>query len=117
MKNHKLTSRIAALSLFLLLIPTASLAERCSNVTLVNDSSSSGNTQPKPNLTINNMEKINRLLMIADRHIDVGRIVEPDGSSALFAYGEVLKIDPDNAQVKQGIQRIVEILIKRTQEI
>ena len=117
MKNHNLISRIAALLIFLLLIPTASLAERCTNITVINDSFSSGNTQQKPNLTINNMEKINRLLMIADRHIDVGRIVEPFGSSALFAYGEVLKIDPYNEQVKQGIQRIVKILIKRTQKI
>lgn len=73
--------------------------------------------QPNPNLTAQEKAKINRLVAIAEMHIAVDRISEPAGSNALFAYRQVLKIDPGDKQAKRGLERIAEYYVIRTQEM
>jgi serine/threonine-protein kinase PpkA len=57
--------------------------------------------------------KIRRLLAVAAAHIAVGRLAEPPGSNAADAYRLVLEIDPDNAQARQGLARVEQLLAER----
>jgi serine/threonine protein kinase len=51
-------------------------------------------------------EKVDRLLQVAEVHMEVGRLTEPQGSNAYEAYKLVLDIDPDNRQAEEGLHRI-----------
>lgn len=55
-------------------------------------------------------QKIKYLMELAGIHADVGYLIAPTGHNALWAYQEVLKIDPDNQQAMAGIEKIAEIL-------
>jgi TonB family protein len=54
------------------------------------------------------MEKAQQAML--DRHF-----IDPAAGSALSLYREVLIINPDNGEAKQGLQRLSEILIARVQ--
>lgn len=54
--------------------------------------------------------KIKDLLDLADIHLDVGYLTAPTGSNALWAYQEILKIDPYNIKAINGINKIADIL-------
>jgi serine/threonine protein kinase len=51
-------------------------------------------------------EKVDRLLQVAEVHMEVGRLTEPQGSNAYEAFKLVLEIDPDNRQAAEGLRRI-----------
>ena len=51
-------------------------------------------------------EKVDHLLQVAEVHIEVGRLTEPQGSNAYEAYKMVLEIDPDNRQAAEGLRWI-----------
>ena len=61
-------------------------------------------------LTPEQKAKVNNLLEVAAIHFDVGYLTAPSGSNALWAYQEVLKIDPYNALAIKGMQKIADNL-------
>src|SRR5690606_11459272 len=52
------------------------------------------------------VEKIERLLKVANAHARVGRLIMPAGSNAYDAYQIVLTIDPNNREAKAGIDEV-----------
>lgn len=61
-------------------------------------------------------QKIKDLLELAAIHFDVGYLTAPTGSNALWAYREVLKIDPYNNQAANGINKIADALEQQAWE-
>ncbi len=59
-------------------------------------------------LTPEQQTKIKDLLDLADVHFDVGYLTAPTGSNALWAYREVLKMDPYNEKAIAGIKKIAD---------
>jgi serine/threonine-protein kinase PpkA len=51
-------------------------------------------------------EKVDRLLKVAEVHMEVGRLTEPKGSNAYEAFKLVLEIDPNNRQAEEGLRQI-----------
>ncbi|MES9899270.1 MAG: serine/threonine-protein kinase [Sedimenticola sp.] len=50
--------------------------------------------------------KIERILEIADLHLAIGRLIEPEGSNAAEAYRAVLDFHPVNERALAGLQQI-----------
>lgn len=73
--------------------------------------------QPAQVLTPKEIEKIDRLLEIAEIHLAVGRITYPPGSNALFAYQQVLALNPANRSAKQGLGKIADDYLKQAQDL
>jgi len=61
-------------------------------------------------LTAEQSAKVADLLELADIHFEVGYLTAPTGANALWAYREVLKIDPYNEPAINGIQKIANTL-------
>lgn len=61
-------------------------------------------------------QKIKDLLELAGIHFDVGYLTAPTGSNALWAYQEVLKIDPYNNPAIEGINKIADTLEQQAWE-
>ncbi len=59
-------------------------------------------------ITPEQQRKIDDLLELAAIHFDVGYLTAPTGSNALWAYQEVLKIDPYNEKAINGIRKIAD---------
>ncbi|MFM8333290.1 MAG: serine/threonine protein kinase, partial [Candidatus Methylumidiphilus sp.] len=59
-------------------------------------------------LSAEQLQKINDLLELAAIHYDVGYLTAPTGSNALWAYLEVLKIDPYNEKAIAGLKKIAD---------
>ena len=59
-------------------------------------------------LTAEQQLKIKDLLELAEIHFDVGYLTAPTGSNALWAYREVLAIDPYNQKAVAGIKKIAD---------
>jgi serine/threonine protein kinase len=57
-------------------------------------------------LTADQEKQIKELLETAQIHYDVGFITAPSGSNALWAYRQVLAIDPYNKAAKKGLEKI-----------
>ena len=51
-------------------------------------------------------QQVTDLLLLAQSHINARRLSTPAGNNALQTYREVLRLEPDNAKAKQGIQMI-----------
>ena len=60
-------------------------------------------------LTPVQQQKINDLLELAQIHYDVGFITAPTGSNALWAYRQVLEVDPYNKSAKKGLEKIADL--------
>ncbi len=60
--------------------------------------------------------KVKRLLMIAEKYMQAGQLVEPVGNCALSIYQQVLVIDPDNQDALHGIERITLLLKAQRQQ-
>jgi serine/threonine protein kinase len=73
---------------------------------------------PKVAIELNpeQQQKISDLLELAAIHFDVGYLTAPTGSNALWAYQEVLKIDPYNRQAVDGINKIADTLEQQAWE-
>ncbi|MDD2761264.1 MAG: serine/threonine-protein kinase, partial [Methylomonas sp.] len=67
-------------------------------------------------LTSEQQQKINDLLELATIHTDVGYLTAPTGSNALWAYREILKIDPYNKAATQGVLHIADLLEQQAWE-
>ncbi|WP_347987895.1 serine/threonine-protein kinase [Methylomonas sp. AM2-LC] len=67
-------------------------------------------------LTPEQQQKIKDFLELASIHTDVGYLTAPTGSNALWAYQEVLKIDPYNQQAKDGMLKIADLLEQQAWE-
>lgn len=61
--------------------------------------------------------KIKDLLELAQIHYDVGFITAPSGSNALWAYRQVLAIDPYNKTAKAGLEKIADLCEQQAQEL
>lgn len=73
---------------------------------------------PKVNVQLSpeQQQKIKDLLELASIHADVGYLTAPTGSNALWAYREVLKIDPYNKAATNGIIGIADTLEQQAWE-
>ena len=60
-------------------------------------------------------EKVDALVEKAQQAMLERHFIDPVAGSALSLYREVLIIDPDNGEARQGLQRLSEILITRVQ--
>ncbi len=67
-------------------------------------------------LTPEQQQKIKDFLELANIHADVGYLTAPTGSNALWAYQEVLKIDPYNQQAIDGMLKIADTLEQQAWE-
>lgn len=67
-------------------------------------------------LSVEQQQKINDLLELASIHADVGYLTAPTGSNALWAYREILKIDPYNKPATNGIIKIADTLEQQAWE-
>lgn len=67
-------------------------------------------------LTVEQQQKVQDLLELALIHADVGYLTAPTGSNALWAYQEVLKIDPYNKSATDGIIGIADTLEQQAWE-
>ncbi|MBF0342191.1 MAG: TolC family outer membrane protein, partial [Magnetococcales bacterium] len=56
-------------------------------------------------------ETITTLLKSANQHFKADRLTRPKDGNALDAYRQILKLDPDHPQARQGIQRVTERLL------
>ncbi|MBF0139469.1 MAG: SUMF1/EgtB/PvdO family nonheme iron enzyme [Magnetococcales bacterium] len=65
---------------------------------------------------IRNDPRIPGLLQEGNRHLQAMRLTFPEGKNALENYQAVLAIDPDQADAKEGIKRIVAQLLTLAQE-
>lgn len=61
--------------------------------------------------------KIKDLLELAQIHYDVGFITAPSGSNALWAYRQVLEIDPYNKAAKAGLEKIANLAEQQAEEL
>jgi TonB family protein len=60
-------------------------------------------------------EKVDALIQKAQQAMLDRHFIDPASGSALSLYREVLIVDPDNGEARQGLQRLSEILIARVQ--
>ncbi|HEY2677580.1 MAG TPA: energy transducer TonB [Steroidobacteraceae bacterium] len=60
-------------------------------------------------------EKVDALIEKAQQAMQDRHFIDPLAGSALSLYREVLVINPDNGEARQGLQRLSEILITRVQ--
>jgi TonB family protein len=60
-------------------------------------------------------EKVDTLIQKAQQAMLERHFIDPASGSALSLYREVLIVDPDNGEARQGLQRLSEILIARVQ--
>jgi TonB family protein len=60
-------------------------------------------------------EKVDTLIEKAQQAMQDRHFIDPLAGSALSLYREVLVINPDNGEARQGLQRLSEILITRVQ--
>jgi serine/threonine protein kinase len=67
-------------------------------------------------LSVEQQQKVQDLLELALIHADVGYLTAPTGSNALWAYQEVLKIDPYNKNATEGIIGIADTLEQQAWE-
>ena len=73
-------------------------------------------TQPDPSvskISKKNLDKLRRVLIVAEMHTLQGRLVAPSGSNAYDAYKIVLEIDPENQKAKAGLQGLEGLLIEK----
>lgn len=68
-------------------------------------------------LTPEQQAKVKDLLEMADMHFAVGFLAAPEGSNALYAYQEVLKLDPYNSAAMAGVRRIADTLADVAREL
>jgi hypothetical protein len=61
--------------------------------------------------------KIKDLLELAQIHYEVGYITAPSGSNALWAYRQVLDIDPYNKPAKDGLEKIAELVLQDAEKL
>ncbi|MDD5035261.1 MAG: serine/threonine-protein kinase [Methylococcaceae bacterium] len=63
------------------------------------------------------LRKIDDLLELAAIHFEVGYLTAPTGSNALWAYQEILKLDPYNEKAIAGIGKIADTLEQSAWEL
>jgi len=61
--------------------------------------------------------KIKDLLELAQIHFEVGYITAPSGSNALWAYRQVLEIDPYNKPAKEGLEKIADLVLQEAEKL
>lgn len=61
--------------------------------------------------------KIKDLLELAQIHFEVGYLTAPSGSNAMWAYKQVLKIDPYNQAAQEGLKKIADAVKEQALEL
>ncbi|MBF0427786.1 MAG: TolC family outer membrane protein [Magnetococcales bacterium] len=72
--------------------------------------------QPIPTDQPPEKREITTLLQAANQHFAENRLTRPEGNNALEAYQKILTLNKEQAEAKQGIQRIVTRLLELGQE-
>jgi len=60
--------------------------------------------------------EINKLLSLARQDVEAGRLVQPAQNNAVYRYTQVLQLDADNRQAKQGINDVAKQFQDATQQ-
>ncbi len=60
---------------------------------------------------------VNDFLELAQIHFEVGYLTAPSGSNALWAYRQVLSIDPYNQQAQKGLKKIAAIVAQEATDL
>lgn len=60
--------------------------------------------------------RIARILKLADKDFEAGRITRPSGKNALQRYRQILAFEPDNISAKNGIKKIIAYYITKSNE-
>jgi TonB family protein len=68
-----------------------------------------------PKAALETDEKVDQLIEHAQQAMQERHFIDPAAGSALALYREVLIVDPNNGEARQGLQRLEEILISRVQ--
>jgi serine/threonine protein kinase len=61
-------------------------------------------------------QKVENLLEIADVHMMVNRLMDPPGSSAFYAYQQILELHSNNKQAMDGLRHIADYYEKQARE-
>lgn len=61
--------------------------------------------------------KIKDFLELAQIHFEVGYLTAPSGSNAMWAYKQVLKIDPYNQEAQDGLRKIADVVMQEAVEL
>ena len=68
--------------------------------------------RPQPTAEQLRAARVEGLLLRAERAVDEGRLTQPPADNAHDAYRSVLALAPDNADARNGLERIVEQFIE-----
>ncbi len=68
-------------------------------------------------LTPEQVLEVKDLLELAQIHFEVGYLTAPSGSNALWAYRQVLKIDPYNQEAQKGLKKIADHILQEALEL
>lgn len=60
---------------------------------------------------------IKDFLELAEIHFEVGYLTAPSGSNALWAYREVLQIDPYNREAQKGLKKIANLINQQATDL
>ena len=72
---------------------------------------------PGPELSAEQQDKVARFLKLAKLSIDSGRLVWPPTSNAVYIYRLVLQMDPANRQAREGLRRVLLMLIDKAHRL
>ncbi len=72
---------------------------------------------PGPALSAEQQDKVARFLKLAKLSIDSGRLVWPPTSNAVYIYRLVLQMDPANQQAREGLRRVLIMLIDKAKDL
>lgn len=60
--------------------------------------------------------QVEQLLEMAQLNLEIGRLVDPPVSNAAHGFREVLKLDPNNEQAREGLQEIAGYFLEQTRD-
>lgn len=66
-----------------------------------------------PPLSEAQQNQIRQMLEIAQLNLETGRLVDPPVSNAAYVYHQILALDPDNTEARDGLRRIAETYLEQ----
>lgn len=71
-------------------------------------------TRNGPPLSDAQRNQIGQMLEIAQLNVETGRLVDPPVSNAAYVYHQILALDPNNADAREGLRRIAETYLAQS---
>lgn len=68
-------------------------------------------------LSVEQKLKVDDFLELGHIHFDVGYLTAPSGSNALWAYKQVLGVDPYNQKAQQGLKKIADLIERQAVDL